>query len=505
MKNKILFIALLVVGCVFADIQITSYSVLPTTLKPGVTGSASITVYNPSSTTVNGVVIYQGGEQFTFTSNRVQLGDIGPLGSTVVAIPFVIKNNVAPGVYTLRLDAFWTEGSEAKTKVFSIPISVSNPPIFKFEFTPIGEVTPGQSFKVKGQLKNEGGDAKQITLSVNSSYFFFDKLSQLPIGNLGAGESMPIELSLVASTSAQPGLQSIPLTATYNDPLGAIQQATILITPVNVMKNYVDFSINAAAEKGVITPGSKTKFFVNLTNIGNSNAYSAKVSISSASAYFTSIGSYERYFEILPPNLEKQIEFEIGVSGSAPAGYYPITVTVSYLNMNGESQTPVQKQVGVEVGGAPQISITPNTNPSPLTSGKLYTLSLQFSNTGDIDIRALEATLSSDYFEILDSPYSYIGSLNVDDYTSTQYKIYSKQGLKPGSYPIQVNMKFKDAYNVEHTQTKEVMLEVVSLETAALTQKPAEMNPFGLAIIILAVLAVLYLVYKKYFKKKVSR
>ncbi|MEM3556110.1 MAG: hypothetical protein QXF56_05310 [Candidatus Micrarchaeia archaeon] len=502
MKNKLLFIALLVVGCVFADIQITSYSVLPTTLKPGVTGSASITVYNPSSATVNGVVIYQGGEQFTFTSNRVQLGDIGPLGSTVVTIPFAIKNNVAPGVYTLRLDAFWTEGSEAKTKVFSIPISVSNPPIFKLEFSSIGEVAPGQSFTVKGQLRNDGGDAKKITLSVNSSYFFFDRISQLPIGDLGAGESIPIELSLVASTSVQPGLQSIPLTATYNDPLGATQQVTILITPVNVMKNYVDFAINAAAEKGVIPPGSKTKFLVNLTNIGNSNAYSAKVSISSTSTYFTSIGSYEKYFELLPPHSEKQIEFEIGVSGSAPAGYYPITITVNYLNMNGESQTPVQKQVGVEVGGVPQVSITPNTNPSPLTSGNLYTLSLQFSNTGDINIRALEATLSSDYFEILDSSHSYIGSLDVDDYTSTQFKIYSKPGLKPGSYPIKVQMRFKDAYNTEHTQTKEVLLEIVSPETAALTQKPAGMNPFALGIIVLAVLAVLYFAYKKYLKKK---
>ena len=77
MRKEALFIVLLaMVAFASADVQITSYSVLPTTLKPGVTGSATITVSNPSTTTLSGVVIYQGGEQFTFTSNRVQLGDL---------------------------------------------------------------------------------------------------------------------------------------------------------------------------------------------------------------------------------------------------------------------------------------------------------------------------------------------------------------------------------------------------------------------------------------------
>src|SRR5271157_4373699 len=135
MRKDALFIVLLaLVAVASATIQITSYTVLPSTLKPGVSGSVLITVSNPSSTPVTGAVIYQGGQQFTFTSDRVQLGDIDALGSTVISIPFTIDNDVSPGVYTIILNAFWTEGSKSLTKTFSIPISVTNPPIFNFSF-----------------------------------------------------------------------------------------------------------------------------------------------------------------------------------------------------------------------------------------------------------------------------------------------------------------------------------------------------------------------------------
>jgi hypothetical protein len=503
MRKEALFLMLVaLVAVASADVQITAYSVLPTTLKPGVTGSASITVYNPSTSTLNGVVIYQGGEQFTFTSNRVQLGDFGSLGSTVITIPFIIKDNVTPGVYNLRLDAFWTEGSSTYTKTFSIPISVTNPPIFRFSFTLLKPITPGESFTVDGQIKNEGGSVSKVVLTVNSTSFFFDQISQVSLGDLATEQNVSFKLPIVASASVSSGVQSIPLAVSYQDPLGAAQYTSITITPVNVVKSSVDFLVEARSEKSVIKPGDKTKLFVNLTNNGNSNAYSARVTISSASTYFTSLGQSEKYFELIQSASKKQMEFEIGVSGSAPTGYYPLTITINYLNVNGEAQTAIQKQVGVEVGDTPEVSITPNTSPAPISPGGKYSLSMQFSNTGNINVRALEVSVKSEYFEILDSPKSYIGSLNTDDYTSVQYTIYSKRELKPGTYPIHVSMRCKDAYNTEYNTTQDVMLEVVSPDIAALTQTPAGMSLTSVFIIIVVMVGLGYIIYRRYFKKK---
>ncbi|NYZ79442.1 hypothetical protein H0N99_04825 [Candidatus Micrarchaeota archaeon] len=503
MRKEALFMVLLaMVAFVSADAQITSYSVLPTTLKPGVTGSATITVYNPSTTTLTGVVIYQGGEQFTFNSNRVQLGDLGALGSTVITIPFTIKADVPPGIYNLRLDAFWTEGSETLTKSFSIPINITNPPIFHFSFAPLNQITPGQSFIVHGQITNDGGSVSKIVITLNSASFFLDGISQLSLGNLPSGSNASFTIPLVASASVSPGVQSIPLTVAYQDPQGALQQTTISINPVQVAKSSVDFLLDAQPDKKSLSPGDKTRLSVNITNNGNSKAYSAKVTVSAASQYFTSLGSSERYFDIISPGSEEHMEFEIGVSGSTPAGYYPLIVTINYLNVNGETQTAIQKQIGVEVGGTPEITITPNTNPSPISSGNKYSLSMQFSNTGNINVRALGVTLTSDSFEILDPPTSYIGSLNVDDYTSVQYMIYSKKDLKPGIYPLHVSMRCKDAYNIEYNITRDVMLEVVSSDIAALTQTSAGMSLASTILIVVVVGTVGYFVYKKYLKKK---
>ncbi len=503
MRKEALFAVLLaLVAVASASVQITSYSVLPSTLKPGVTGSVSITVSNPGTSTVSGAVIYQGGEQFTFTSNRIQLGDIGSLGSTVISVPFTIKYDVSPGIYNLRLDAFWTEGSDTYTKTFSIPISVTNPPTFNFSFIPIKPITPGDKFTVDVQLKNEGGSISKISLTINSTSFFFDGLSQLNVGDLASGQTTSFEIPIVASASLQSGVQSIPLTVTYQDPLGSLQQMTITITPVNVVKSSVDFIVDAQAEKRPVSPGDKTRFLVNITNIGNSNAQSAKISVSSASSSFTSLGSSERYFDSIAPNSKEQMEFEIGVGGTTAAGYYPVTITINYLDNNGETQTPIQKQVGIEVGDVPQISITPSTTPSPVAAGGAYTISLQFSNTGNINIRALSVNASSESFEILSSSQNYIGSLNLDDYSSVDYTIYSNNNLKPGVYPIHVTMTFRDAYNTEHTVTQDVPIEVVSQGIVNLTQKPAEMSLTSIILVLIVICAVVYVVYTRYFKKR---
>jgi hypothetical protein len=502
-RKEILFAVLLaLVAVVSADVQINSYSILPSTLKPGVTGSVSITVSNPSATTITGAVIYQGGEQFTFSSNRIQLGDMGPLGSTVITVPFTIKDDVAPGVYNLRLDAFWTEGSNTHTKTFSIPISVTNPPVFNFSFTPIKPITPGGKFNVDAQLINGGGSISKISLTINSTLFFFDGVSQVNLGDLAGGQNISFRLPIVSSASLQSGVQSIPLTLTYQDPLGSLQETTITITPVQVVKGSVDFIFDAHAEKEPVSPGDKTRLFVNITNIGNSDAQSAKISVSSASSSFTSLGVSERYFDSIPIGSQKQMEFEIGVGGATPAGYYPVTITINYLNINGEQQTPIQKQVGIEVGDVPQISITPSTTPSPVAAGGAYTISLQFSNTGNINVRALSVNASSESFEILSSSQNYIGSLNLDDYSSVDYTIYSNTNLKPGVYPIHVTMIFRDAYNTEHIVTQDVPIEVVSQSIANLTQKPAGMSITSIILILIVICAVLYVAYTRYFKKR---
>jgi hypothetical protein len=251
-----------------------------------------------------------------------------------------------------------------------------------------------------------------------------------------------------------------------------------------------------------ISPGGKTNFLVNLTNIGNSNAQSATISVSSDSTYFTTLGSSERYFTSIAPNSQEQMEFELGVSGAAPAGYYPITLTINYLDINGEPQTPIQKQVGVEVGDVPQISITPSTTPSPVAAGGTYTISLQFSNTGNINIRALSVNASSESFEILSSPQNYIGSLNLDDYSSVDYTVYSNNNLQPGVYPIHVTMVFRDAYNTQYVVTQDVPIEVVPQSVANLTQKSAQMSLTSIILIILVICAILYVAYTRYFKKK---
>ncbi|MCK4715042.1 MAG: hypothetical protein KAT35_05665, partial [Candidatus Aenigmarchaeota archaeon] len=349
-------------------------------------------------------------------------------------------------------------------------------------------------------ITNNGGKASNVRISSNSSNFLIKGTSQVTIGDVLTGGKVEIDMTFTSSSSLTGGTYSIPIQLTYEDDLGVTNREVANVGPIRVVKSAADFGLKATTSKELY-PGDKFTLSLELQNNGGDVAYSAIVSIagdSKSAAYFIALDTAERGAGDLASGEEKGVEFQMGVNGDAPPGYYSLNVTISFVNAQGES-TKVSKLFGVEVLGRYDVTVIADPSPSPISAGGVYSLSVQVSNIGTGDLKAMSAELlSSDEVEVVGSPYGFIGELALGDYSSTQYDVYVKPGLEPGRYPMNIRITFFDAFNKEHVVDKTMYIDVVSPEIAA----AAKGMDTGMSLVSMAVYLAIVVVVLWYANKK---
>ena len=507
MRNlAVVFAFLLVAGIAFADMVPSQFTVSPSTLKPGVSGSLSFTLTNTGTYSVSGVNLYPSGYRMQFVSDTINVGSIGPGASTVVTVPFKVDSAAAAGVYNVQLSAYWVDPvSGSAYKTFSVPVTVASAITFQISSVSYNttQIHPGDSFTADIEITNGGGAARNARLSSASTSFTLAGSSQITMGDLPTNMSTRISIPLSADSNLEPGLYPIPLTVTYEDSLGATQTASLSIGPVAIYKSTVFFNVVAKAAVAQVLPGQRVTVNVNLTNVGTEQAKSVRVSITSNSTYFVPLDSSDKFIDGIGTGESEGVSFEMGVNTAAAPGFYPLLVTITYSDPRGEEQPQVRQVTGIEVAGVSDLTAYATASPAPVTAGKKYTLSVQVSNIGTTQLKSVRATTSGDFFDMLTSPDSYVGTLNVDDYSTITYPVYVRDGVAPGRHVFTVDVTFRDQNNVERSVSKTAYIDVVSADTAAKAQGTVGgTDGWFLTVVGIVVLACLYLVYTRFIRKR---
>ncbi|MFH1470775.1 MAG: hypothetical protein ABIF01_03435 [Candidatus Micrarchaeota archaeon] len=497
-KMNIVFVLVLLMSAfAFADVQFGTATVTPTTLRPGNTGSVSFTITNAGTSGITALTLYPSGNGFEFSNDRISIGTVGASGTTSASIQFRVSPNTESGVYNIMINAYWSENTVAggsSYKLIQIPVTVSKQTIFQISSEPMN-VGIGDDFELNAMVKNTGGRASNIVVSINSPYFIAKDSTKLSLGDLGKGEEEMIAVPILTNLSMPAGIYAIPAIISYQDELGNIQQVSATLGTVRAVRGTVDFSVGYDIDSSA-TPGKRVRMTITVRNDGSLVAKSVKTTLSSASSSFVPLGSSQRLLGEIPPAGTESVTYDVGISSSATPGYYPATVTIDFLNAQGEPQTSITKSIGIEVLGESKLAIITSTTPSPVSSGNKYSLGIQISNIGTSEVRSLTVTLESDSFTILDnSPSSFIGNLKTDDYSQVSYNVRVSNDVAPGKYPITVRMKFMDAYNAEREIVETSYLQVVSSNGDSggglLDSVPIAL--VGLAFVVVAA----YLVYRR--------
>ncbi|MFH1750557.1 MAG: hypothetical protein ABH863_02670 [Candidatus Micrarchaeota archaeon] len=490
-----------------AGVQLQSYAISPTTLKAGMSGTLSIVLNNPSSTEfVTGAYLDAKAPGIFFVPST-NIGDLGALGTTEVALPFKISETVTPGTIPIGLTLTYTSSvaSGSNYKSFSIPITVSETTLLKVTDVQFSKDTiyPGDTFTIDAVIENGGGTIRNAVLGYSSTAeYTFDGTNKLDIGKLEGGIRKKVTIPVIAGNAITSGYVSIPFTLTFDDAVIAGNTEVLQFGPITAIQDYDKFSISS--ETIDANPGGEGTFKIIIRNTGSNELKNLKITLPDDSTFFTPLDFGEKTIESIKPAETKSTDFRVGIGTNIAAQVYPLPLSISYQIKSG-SET-VTKTVGVKIGGAPDLSLYISSNPAVITNDlRPYSISVQISNTGDSAVRALSISASSQELEILSPADAFIGTLNLDDYSTVQYDALIKKGILPGKYSLEVVLSYKDSYNKPHVETKRAEYEIFSQDIAALAGNQTRGTPLTTIIFVAVGVIIIYFVYRRFFKSNISQ
>jgi hypothetical protein len=451
---KFALIALVIVfvgGIAFASptnqsnvaLQVTDYSLVPPAVYSGTSGYAKLTVTNTGSDGASGVTVYYDYSQsstqlFTYT------GDISGGSSEQITIPFKVPQQVPGGIYLVNINIYYTPSSSTQQKQTSISIPIIVSQYEALEVTTLGSggevIAPGEAFPLQLSINNTGGVVNNLLVTTpQNSSFSLGGTTQKSIGNIASGTSTNVTINLISASTASLGQYTIPLIFTYQDASGNTTALTLYVGPVSILEPSTQFRLSM----NPLTPtevGSQSVLQLTIENMGTS-PLSAIVDVNATSA-FTPIGVSRLYFESIGSGQSVSKNITVGISNSVSAGYYELPLAISLSSGN-----TVTQNIGVPVTATPDLTVTATSQ-----SG---TVAIQISNTGNAPIRSVYVTASSKDFTIVGGVDKFVGTLNVDDFTTISLTV-GAQRAGASNHTITVTTSFKDSNNIRHVVTKDV-------------------------------------------------
>ncbi|HII38557.1 TPA: hypothetical protein HA318_00960 [Candidatus Micrarchaeota archaeon] len=498
-----LALAILLTIGVCNALTLQSHSFSPSTLKPGTTGSINIVIQNAGTEYISSATLSAIGTGLAFSGSTV-IGDIGSSGSTSIAVPFVVKSGAKTGSYATSITIAYTSNAYSSSTsgasryiTFSVPYTISSTTGLEMTTLSVSPTTvsPGDRLTIRVKIRNTGGKVRSLSIVPNGD-FALAGVSQLQIAELSEGQEIEQDIPLIASTTLATGLQSVSLALTYEDASSTEKTESFSLGPIAISEKTPSLMMTVFAPNA--SPGSRTTITVKVTNAGERMLENTRISLQT-SAFFVPLEYSEKTVGNLAARESKDATFLIGISPSSNPAYYALSFLASYDAGKGtETETKI---LGIDVHGNTELELVASTNPTPLlTTTKSGSLSIQVANRGDAVVRALSVAVDSPIIEAIDAPSNYIGNLEVDDYSASQFAIITKNNLSPGTYPVRVTIKYKDFFNTPREETSELQITVFTPESVANTQS-GDNTGWTVAILVIVLVAA-YWGYRKFFHKK---
>lgn len=329
-----------------------------------------------------------------------------------------------------------------------------------YNYSPV-PVIPGEEFELWIQLTNNSNIvAENINYLLDLEYPFeisdFNNTTQT-ISRLSPYQSTIIKYKLKTDIKAQDG--------TY--------ELNFKYRPGNSeIYNLKKYEIDVASETSVL---EVTKIELSDLSIGADGTLNITISNLSARAvrdvfvtledatgdYISVLDLKTQYFDHINANSEIIATYKINVAKTVTQTSYPLPLTVRYTSSSGEDT--ITRDIGVKINDNPKmvlniINIGENNN-NKLYIGNKEKIELEIYNVGNIDAEAVYAEMTSTIS--LEQPKYFVGSIEKDNYDSVVLEFNTKTDIKPGSYPVQLTIKYKDASLKEQEITKGITVEVV--------------------------------------------
>lgn len=334
---------------------------------------------------------------------------------------------------------------------------------YKYDPSPL---QPGQPSEITLAVKNLGyKDIENFKITYVEKYPFTisdPKRLQQIIPKIQAGTVNYITFPLFVDPDAADSIEQIRFQYTYGDIKQTISETGyVTIKRTNTIVSLEKITTNPEMFK----PGEIGSVYLTLENNAGYTMRDIKVKLDLSNTTFSPVKSTtEKRIKSLNLGESSLITFDLATDPDAESKVYKVPVTITYYDEVG-AEYKKEVDFGIQVFSDPELVLT-------LSKSEIYkkgmpgNIVLSLANSGTSQIKFLTLTILDDKnYEIISKNSEYIGNLDSDDYETVDFDMYVSSGKQ--KVPIQVKLDYKDAFNIEKTEIREVELPIYSISKAS--------------------------------------
>lgn len=275
------------------------------------------------------------------------------------------------------------------------------------------------------------------------------------VGELGPGQSVPV--TFVIKAPAKSGIYFPEAWIDVKDGMSTRYPILVNVNTDIATQKKPSLAISRTLPVQV-APGDDVAAELTIENTGLTRASDISIVANSTvkSIVLTTTGRY--YIGFLDPSEKSTISLRFASDRNTPVGINPVTLSVSYKNMDGTTERQTET-LGIPFKGRAGIAISSvTTDPVRPVPGNPFTLVVRVENTGTDRATSVRATLDSGFAGTKDA---FIGSIDKD---SDAPAIFFLQATKEGTVPAAISISYNDEYG-PHTvnETTTVMTGAASV------------------------------------------
>jgi uncharacterized repeat protein (TIGR01451 family) len=474
-----------------------NFSSNPAEVEPGGIVTLTFDVFNQGNRAAEGVsVSLDAGGSFVPANGQASavLPNIPPGGSTSVNLAVLVTTTAEAGPANVPLTLAYRDftGTNYTSEVLLSVMVVDDPQasqvtLARYRVNP-NPVIPGEPVTLEVLITNTGsGTAAQALLRIAGEDSLLLPGAQgdsFPLGDLEPGESIGLELPLIASPEAEAGPQRQPFTIEYlsDDELvevdggitihvaRVLEQEPILMldsyqTGQEVLEPGAQFTLSlmlrnvgaVAAENLVVTFGSveSSGGGQDAGGSGGGSSGGGATTNTTPSSTFAPLGTGGMIFvgDVAGDGGMVELEQEFIVNGGVESGIYGVPITLRYLLPDGTSaQDTLRASVLVSV--PPQLQFEDQAPVMPeVNVGEPLPIALGVTNTEDSTVRLVSAAVEAENAEVLEGAETALAALPADDDITLSALVMP---LAEGPVRVTLTLTYLDDLNAERTLVRTV-------------------------------------------------
>lgn len=245
-----------------------------------------------------------------------------------------------------------------------------------------------------------------------------------------------------------------------------------------------------------VAPGEEGTIEIDVENDGNNDVEFVSFTLDFPDTGIIPIGSSEAFVNEIQEDDEETFAFTFRISNDLPVGTYSLPYKITYEENNDEREQT--GTIGIVVSAEPELEISADVQNGIV--GQQGELNLRIVNKGLADARFVNVILESDDLTFLSEKSEYIGTIDSDDFETSNFDVIYNEKFTS----LSVKIVYKDFDNDEIEINKIIPLRAYTYEEAVQKGILKKSNlPVYAGIIIL--LLVIWIIYRFIRKRRRSK